>query len=192
MPATARPVKATAVKAAPKKPAVKKAAASKPAPRRPTAAELGVFDPAYEAHRLRMTGMPWREVAAKTGYRNDTDAMLAVRRYLTKAATELDAEQKREALRLQLDRYEAVLSAWWTAATVGSQARSSAGVPIPGTVVLDDRAAAVVLKTLAQIDKLHNFDAEATGDAQPEIIVIGGNPSEYAAGLRAVIEAERT
>ena len=40
------------------------------------AADGMAFDPAYEAHRLRITGMPWREVAHKTGY---PDALVGAR-----------------------------------------------------------------------------------------------------------------
>ena len=170
------------------KPAKKKPAKRTPAKMvkasDPATAALDVFDPAYEAHKLRMRGMPWREVAIRTGYDSESAAVLAVGHYVSKAATAIDIAQKREALAMQLQRYEAVLDAWWSA---GVPPTTASGVALAS---LDEKAANVVLKTLAQIDKLHHFDTEESGTAAPEVIVIGGDPAQYAAGLRAVVEAE--
>lgn len=151
--------------------------------------DIEVFDPAYEAHKLRMQGVAWREVAARSGYATPADAIMSVRRYLTQAAAEIDATQKQEALRLQLDRYEAVLSAWWAAGTNGAPLRNSLGVVVPGVTVMDEKAGNMVLKTLAQIDRLHNFDAD-TASSTPEIIVIGGSEQEYTEGLRAIVDTK--
>ena len=154
--------------------------------KKPAASEVTVANPAYEVHQLRMQGVPWREATELLGYASETAAKMAVPAYLARAATEIDTDQKREALQTQLDRYEAVLRAWWKQGTtpvdvvVGTQV----------VQVMDDRAAATVLKTLAQIDKLYNFGADESGMKAAEIIVIGGTPEQYTAGLKALAEAE--
>jgi hypothetical protein len=52
-------------------------------------------------------------------------------------------------------------------------------------------AAALVLKISAQRSNLLGFDRTDDLMAKPEVIVIGGTPEEYTAGLRAVVEREQ-
>lgn len=130
-----------------------------------------VIDPPYLAHQLRLTGASWREVVEATGYRNEAEARAAVDRYILQGALSRTAEQQRNAFQLQLQRYEAVLRAWWTR----------------GVKTHDDKAAGVVLRTLAQLDKLQRF-GEAEVDATVRAVVIAGTREEYIAGLKAVVE----
>ena len=132
------------------------------------AADGMAFDPAHEAHKLRITGMPWREVAHKTGYPTADAAAGAVARYLQKAAGNMTAEQQHHALTLQIDRYEAILNNWW-------EAGAGAG--------RDDSAATIVLRTMAQLDKIQRL-GEPDVVVSKETIVISADPEEYVRQLK--------
>jgi len=134
------------------------------------------FDPRYEAHRLRLTGMPWKQVAARTGYMNETTCMLAVKGYLQSAALTLSNQQKAEALATEIARLDELQSAWWQSA-----------------LLQDEKAANVVLKIIAQRSRLLGLEvdekAEQTGNKT--ILVMGGT-REYTKALKnlAGVDAE--
>lgn len=182
-------------KKAPRKRVPAKKTPAKRAPRKRAAVKLTVvpevFDPRYEAHRLHLTGKPWREIAHRVGYATEIAAQHAVQNYLQQAAMAESADAQQAALRTQLDRYEETLNSWWEEAMVGLPRRNSDGILID-PVILDKsaNAANVVLKTLAQIDKLRRFGEGDTKELG-RTIVIEGPSAEYIAQLQAVIEDDR-
>jgi hypothetical protein len=137
------------------------------------------FDPAYEAHRLRMAGYSWDEAARRAGYGTAGHAAVAVTTYLQKAATLQSAQHLQDALQMQIDRYEAVLNAWWEAGVDG--------IPDPDHPEVrtrDEKAASVVLRTLERLDRIQRL---TEGDVQitRETIVISADPDEYVRQLQA-------
>jgi hypothetical protein len=131
-----------------------------------------VFEPAYEAHRLRLTGLPWREDAGLTGYATDATCMMSVTAYLQRAALAQTADMARLALTTELDRLDAQQSRWWTKALDG-----------------DEKAANVVLKIIAQRSRLLGLeDADRRAGSTARTIVITGSAEEYVAQLREITE----
>lgn len=148
----------------------------KRAPRKAPAkvAEVEVFDPAYEAHRRRVGGMSWREVAENTGYPSEDACRLGVQAYLSKAAAQLNREQQAERLAVELDRLDALQAGFWAAAMLG-----------------DEKAAMVVLNVIRTRAKLLGLETKDTEAAAVKTIVIAGSQEEYVAGLKAVVEASQ-
>lgn len=113
--------------------------------------------------------MTWREVARVTGYQNEIVAQLAVTAYLQKAAITTSEDQAREALALELARYDALQESWWDAAQ------------------RDEKAAMVLLRVSAQRVKIYELlFASKDASATPRTIVISGDTEEYVAGLKAI------
>ena len=136
--------------------------------------EVVAYERARDAHRLRLGGLDWDVIATSTGYADGRIARLAVHAHLQKAAIEQAPEQRKHDLQLELDRLDRLQAAYWDAALDG-----------------DVHAAALVLKISAQRSDLLGFDRTDDLMAKPEVIVIGGTPEEYTAGLRAVVEREQ-
>lgn len=129
-----------------------------------------VFDPAYKAHQLHMAGTPWREAARQCGYPTPEAAVGAVSRYLQKAANAMGAQQQQMALQTQIDRYEAILKAWWE----------------PGTH-RDERAAGILLRTLERLDRVQRL-TEGDVAITRETLVISADRDEYIRQLQQVVE----
>jgi hypothetical protein len=167
--------KATAPRAQPaRKTAAKKAPATRTSTsrRKPSASpEVEVFEPAYEAHKLRLTGMGWRDVARLTGYADEDTAERSVAYYLSKAAAEMTQEMRQAALRTALDRYDELLQAWWSRA-----------------LRLNPVAVNGVLKLLAQRAKLEGLEATDETPKTSQTIVITGNSEEYVTRLKALAD----
>jgi hypothetical protein len=130
------------------------------------------FDPGYEGHRLRVAGMPWRDIAEKIGAPGPEQAQRTVSAYLSKAARSQSTAQMQEALQTQLDRYEAILHSWWG----------------PATTERDEKAALVVLRTMERLDRvLRLTDGDLT--VTKETLVVSADPSEYVKQLQEVVDS---
>jgi len=71
------------------------------------------------AHKLRLSGMTWQEVADKAGYPSDAAARVDVRAFLQKASMEMERSSRIEALQYEVDRLDQLQSAIWGAAITG-------------------------------------------------------------------------
>jgi hypothetical protein len=131
--------------------------------------EVQVFDPANEAHRLRVDGVPWSDIAVSTGYSSAAVCQMAVTAYLQKAAVRRTPEQQQAALQLELDRLDALQRGCWLAATNG-----------------DVKSAHLALKIITERARLLGLDRIPEG-GQSTTIVIGGTTEEYIAGLKQVV-----
>jgi hypothetical protein len=131
--------------------------------------EVEVFDPADDAHRLRVDGVAWSDIALATGYSSPAVCPMAVTAYLQKAAVRRTPEQQHAALQVELDRLDALQRGCWQAATTG-----------------EVKSAQLALKIIVERAKLLGLD-QIPEDAQPRTIVIGGSEQEYIAGLKRVI-----
>jgi hypothetical protein len=138
----------------------------------PVEVDVEVFDPAHEAHRLRVTGAAWSDIAAATGYSSGAVCQLAVTAYLQKAALMRSPEQQRAALQTELDRLDELQRTCWPAATNG-----------------DLKAAHLALKIIVEGAKLLGLDRQPEDAREQQTIVIGGTSDEYIAGLKAIIGA---
>lgn len=128
------------------------------------------IEPGYEAHQMRVAGKTWAEIARRIGSSTPSAAMFTVRRYLEQAAREQSSAHMQEALQTQVDRYEAVLRAWWPLATTG----------------LDEKAALVVLRTLERLDRvLRITDGEVS--ISRETVVVAADPESYVKQLQQVV-----
>lgn len=132
-----------------------------------------VFEPAFIAHQLRLRGETWKDVAEATGYPTPSACQHAVTGYIQRAAIARSAEQRELALQTQIDRYEALLRSWWDL----------------GTTMHDEKAANILLKALAQLDRVQKLDDMETS-AATAVMVIAGTEEEYIARLRAIDEGE--
>jgi hypothetical protein len=128
-----------------------------------------IFDPAGAAHRLRVDGIAWSDIALATGYSSAAVCQMAVTAYLQKAAVRRTPEQQQAALQLELDRLDALQRGCWLAATNG-----------------DVKSAHLALKIIAERARLLGLDRIPEG-GQSTTIVIGGTTEEYIAGLKQVV-----
>jgi hypothetical protein len=136
----------------------------------PQLVEVEVFDSAHQAHRLRVDGLPWSEIAVSTGYSSPAVCQMAVTAFLQKAAVRRTPDQQQAALQLELDRLDALQRGCWHAATKG-----------------EVKSALLALKIIEVRAKLLGLDQIPEDDAQPRTIVIGGSSAEYIAGCKRVI-----
>lgn len=77
------------------------------------AVDVGEEDRAYEAHKLRLTGMDWRTVASQVGYTSAVSAQVSVRAYLQRAAATRSRLQQTESLDLAIERLDELLAKAW-------------------------------------------------------------------------------
>jgi hypothetical protein len=105
--------------------------------------DVEVFDPAFEAHRMRLTGAAWSDIAAATGYSSGAVCQLAVTAFLQKAAVTRTPEQQRAAVQTELDRLDELQRTCWLAATNG-----------------DVKAGHLVLKIIVERVKLLGLDRQ--------------------------------
>lgn len=134
-----------------------------------------VFNPAVEAHRLRLQGMGWADIAGICGYRTTQNCQTAVQRMLLQAGKELDARRRAQLLMLEVQRLDAIQHAYWDAA-------------IGGNIF----AAQLILKIVEQRVKLLRLAEPEVANAVPQAaLVIAGDQEQYVAGLRKVVEISR-
>jgi hypothetical protein len=147
--------------------------ATGPGPNRTrTPVHLIARDRAYQARRLRLGGADWGGVAARTGYAEGRVAALAVTAFLQKTAVEQGPDHRREVLRQELDRLDALQFGYWPAAVNG-----------------DHNAANIVLKCIARRCTVLGFDRADDPIATPvPSLVIGGTTEEYVNGFKAIVE----
>lgn len=138
-----------------------------------------VFNKPYYAHQLRLAGHDWPWIARKLGYKSGYRAEDAVRRWLIKkvdgkgvAATR--AALQAEAVRLDLDRLDVLLSSYWQDAIEGDLA-----------------SAQYVLRVIAQRARYIAPDTTATAAITNQIntLVVGGTESEYVGSLMRARES---
>jgi hypothetical protein len=134
------------------------------------AVDVEVFEPAYEAFKLRRRGESWEDAARKTGYASKNSCAMAISHYLQKAAAMQSAAHLQEALQIEVSRYEVLINEWWDLGTSGH----------------DEKAAAVLLRTLQQLERVQKL---TDGDAviTRETLVISADRDEY---IRQVQEAD--
>lgn len=138
--------------------------------------ELEAFEPPFEAYRLRLRGVPWREVAKRCGYRTESSAAIAVRNYLQSAALMQSKEKKSEALAMEIARLDELQNSWWEAAVRG-----------------DDKAAQIVLRVISQRSKMLGIEdpnkVDDGGGNQKTILVMGSN-KDYARQLQEIASTQ--
>lgn len=127
---------------------------------------------AYTAYKLQQAGHDWFTIAETMDYANAKTAEVCVRQFLQKAALEVSADQRREALALELARADALIASYWPTALAGHV-----------------KDAEFVLKVMTLRARLQGLEenAEKT-NATTKTIVIAGNPQEYSAALQAFVE----
>lgn len=123
----------------------------------------------YWAHRLRMVGHEWIVCAYRAGYGSRQACVTEVRVYLQSIALELDAQQRSEALALELARLDDLQAPYYSAAIGG-----------------DLKSAEFVLKVMSHRSKLMRFeDAEADRGGSRTLII---TPENYQKELRNLVE----
>ena len=124
------------------------------------------------AHKLRVRGMPWTEIAEYVGFASAKVAQVEVRRYLQRSALEMEATERQEMLDLELDRLDALQTAYWPAAMVG-----------------DIDSAKIVLKVISQRAKMMGFEKLAEkGNVSSRTLIITGDPGAYVEQIKALVE----
>jgi len=133
--------------------------------------EPDLIDAPYEAHKLRIAGNTWHDIATQMNYPNAAAAAMAVGHYLQRAAVQQSASHQQEALNLQVARYETVLTKWWDLGTDGK----------------DEKAASILLRTLERLDRILRLTDADTIVAR-ETLVVSADPEAYVAQLKALTE----
>jgi hypothetical protein len=133
--------------------------------------EPDLIDAPYEAHKLRIAGNTWHDIAMQMNYPNAASAAMAVGHYLQRAAVQQSASHQQEALTLQVARYETVLTQWWDLGTTGK----------------DEKAASILLRTLERLDRILRL-TDADSVVARETLVVSADPAEYLAQLKAITE----
>lgn len=128
-----------------------------------------------EAHRLRVEGLSWDEVADAVGYAGHQVAQTEVRAYLQRAAMELSVEQKLESLRLEIDRLDTLQAAVWPKAMMGDTKAVDSVVRIINT-----RA------KMLGLELLH----EQKGTTTNNTVIITGTAEERAAAIKKFVQGE--
>lgn len=132
------------------------------------------FDRAFEAHKLRMAGYPWKVVAEQVGYANDQTAIVEVRAYLQRAALEMDDQRRAEALAMELDRLDTLQAAVWPAALGG-----------------DVKAVDSALRVMSLRAKLLGFDGnQERATTVHKTLVVAGTSEQYVQALKAISEGK--
>jgi len=127
-------------------------------------------DKAYQAYQLHLQGSDWEQVATHLGYKNGRVAQVEVRQYITRAATQMDAQRKEEVLGVEMARLDALQSAVWPAAMEG-----------------DTKAVDSVLRVMGHRSKLLGLELIAQGGpVTNNTVVVAGNSEEFIRSLRLV------
>ena len=133
--------------------------------------DVVAHDRAYEAHRLRQSGLDWAEVATTTGYATGRVAAMAVTAYLQKTALEQGPEFRRVALQTELDRLDRLQAAYWGRAVEG-----------------EIKAGELVLKIIVARTRLLQLDTlEEPSSSAQRTIVIGGTSEQHIGALQSVV-----
>ncbi|MGI5216287.1 hypothetical protein [Nocardia sp. CA-290969] len=120
------------------------------------------------ALQMRIDGHTWQEIADRTDWKTEAGARRAVNTLLDKweSAT---VDQYRV---IQDQRYQTLLRAWWPHAT--GTALDENDDPKPP----DDKAAAVVIRVMEAMNKLHGLNREQPDAGGPRM-----SPEEFRAAL---------
>ncbi|MGA6208034.1 hypothetical protein ACPESR_25105 [Nocardia testacea] len=119
--------------------------------------------------QLRIAGHTWQSIAEETGYWS-TEA--GARRAINSLLDKWESATVDEYRIIQTGRYEELVRAWWPRAT-GAE-KDGDGDPLPP----DDRAAAVVIKVMDAINRLHALNREEDPGTAPRM-----SPEEFRAAL---------
>lgn len=125
---------------------------------------------AVTAHQLRLSGLPWRQVAEQAGYTDAKVAQTCVRQYLQRAAIEKGEAARREALELELARLDALQEAVWPTAMNG-----------------DTRAVDTVLKIMNSRAKLLQLEGHDDRVVEQKTLIITGTQDEFVEALQGVV-----
>jgi len=131
------------------------------------------YEKAREAHRMRLEGLSWIEVADAVGYANRQVAQTEVRAMLQRAALELSVEEKLERLSLEVERLDSLQSAVWPQAMNGDTKAVDSVVRIINT-----RA------KLLGLEMLH----EQKGSTTNTTVIITGTPEERAQMIKKFVQ----
>lgn len=126
---------------------------------------------AYEAQKLRTAGHDWKEIATYAGYPSSGAARVSVQTYLQRASLSLSADQKSDALNLEMQRLDTLIKAYWPTAIGG-----------------EVKHAELVLRVIAQQSKMLGLDELNVEKTETQrTIIVTGNTGEYAQALQAVV-----
>jgi hypothetical protein len=131
-----------------------------------------IDDPGYRAYQLHLQGKDWETVAKETGYQDGYVAQVDVRKYIHRAALEMDRANKLEVIGIELARLDALQNAVWDDAMEG-----------------DTKAVDAVLKVMSHRAKLLGLEVIAAGASelqQAKTVIIQGNSEEYIKALTLV------
>lgn len=130
-------------------------------------ANAAVLERQTQAISLHNAGHSYDEIAEELGFAGRGSAWKCVDRGL-QSRRDLRAD---EYMTTQLDRYEGILRAYWSDATIGG----------------DPKAALVVLRAMERLDKVLRL-TDGPRTVSQESIVIAADPETYVAQLRQVVE----
>lgn len=124
---------------------------------------------AIAAHKLRLSGMTWQEVADNAGYPSDAAARVDVRAFLQRAAMDLEKSTRQEALQFEVDRLDHLQSAIWGAAITG-----------------DLKAVDTILKIISLRSKLLGLDMSQQDTGKTTTIVVPVDSESYVQTLKRI------
>ena len=128
---------------------------------------------AYHAYKQRQSGASWEQIAEDNGYSSADSAMTAVNTYLQRSALSQSEEWRREALQLELDRFDSLNVIAWDQAMAG-----------------DLRAVDTVLKIMGHRAKLLQLDVPTNTNDGMRTLIVMGDTEEYVKSLKQVATEE--
>lgn len=124
---------------------------------------------AYEAHKLRIKGVPWDVIAPQVGFSSAAEASNKTGKYLTKLTAIASKEQRAESLTLELVRLDQLQESIWDSAVGG-----------------DMQAIDRVLKVMDKREKLLGLDITNEKTTGNQTILVMGDSTQYIQRLREV------
>jgi hypothetical protein len=123
------------------------------------------------AYELKQSGLSLSEIADRLGYASAAEVTQSIRQRMSAERQFMTDVEREGLLTLQAARYEAVLSAHWTAMQMGDPASSN-----------------IVLKALADLNRILGLNEITAQVDKMQVLVIGGAEADYIHQLKLAVD----
>jgi hypothetical protein len=128
-----------------------------------------VKDKPYEAYRMRVAGVPNKQIAKRLGYPTEQAVSRAIMVYRQETAAMLDKAKRLDWLDLQVTRIETLMHPYWTPALLG-----------------DTDAATFCLRSIIELNKLLGlYEGEST-TVSTKLVLVQQERGQYIDQLKEI------
>lgn len=124
-------------------------------------------------YNMRLSGMTLRRIGQELGGINENMVLEFLDSEIQKRAEAVHMREKKGILQQELDRLDALQEAHWTAAMMG-----------------DPKSTECVLKVMNHRAKILGLDVATQQEEKAQVLVIGGNSTQYMDSLMAARDAD--